>query len=51
MTIAKAEKFAAENNAEDADGWTYKVQILNPERDYAKVEIFEADGYKVGEMS
>jgi len=51
VTIAKAQEFAKVNNAEDEDGWTYTVEILNEKGDgYAKVVIREPDGYLVGEM-
>ena len=49
MTAAAAEALAAKLNADDLDGWTYRVSLSRDGR-VAKVNVYDETGALVGAL-
>lgn len=47
---AKAEAYAAELQADDEDGWTYRVVHDPSGRGLSFIEVIDEDGHTVGRM-
>jgi len=49
MSISKATEDVASMNAE-GDDWTYKIRVVNEDRELAAIECYDEDGEFVADM-
>jgi len=50
MPVHKAQELAAALMADECDGWDYVAVLVNAERGYAIVRIYDDSGAMVGEL-
>lgn len=50
LSIPKAQELAAALMADECDGWDYVAVIINADKGYAIVRVYDDSGAMVGEL-